>query len=272
MPPALLAALGAERATPVAGGCIHRCYRVLIGGVPHFAKVNDARLADAFAAEADGLEALRAPGIRAPQPLRHGVAGGHAFLLLEFLELEDQGDFAALGCMLAVAHRSAGPAFGWRRDNYIGSTPQANAWCEEWSTFFRERRLAPQLALARKNGFRLELGRAEEVLNDHHPQPALLHGDLWSGNVAFLTDGEPVLFDPAVYYGDREADLAMTELFGGFPAAFYAAYNAVDPLERGYEKRKHLYNLYHLLNHLNLFGGGYLAQVRSTLRLLLDAL
>jgi protein-ribulosamine 3-kinase len=272
MQPALLAALGAQSATPLAGGCIHRCYRVLIGGVARFAKVNEARLADAFAAEADGLQALHAAAIRAPHALRHGAAGGQAFLLLEFLELQANGDFAALGHMLATAHRRASAAFGWHRDNYIGSTPQANAWCDDWASFFCERRLTPQLELARKNGFDLDLGAATETLKGHRPQPALLHGDLWRGNAAFLANGEPVLFDPAVYYGDREADLAMTELFGGFPPAFYEAYNAVYRLEPGYAKRKHLYNLYHLLNHLNLFGAGYLAQLRSTLRLLLDAL
>ena len=110
-----------------------------------------------------------------------------------------------------------------------------------------------------------------DVLAQHHPQPSLLHGDLWSGNAALLAGGAPVLFDPAVYYGDREADLAMTELFGGFPREFYAAYEAAYPLPAGYELRKHLYNLYHLLNHLNLFGGGYLAQVKATLSLLLDS-
>ena len=169
--------------------------------------------------------------------------------------------------MLAAAHREAGPRFGWSRDNYIGSTPQANGWCDDWAEFWRERRLRPQLELAARKGF--NLGRIDPVpvLQNHKPQPALLHGDLWSGNAGFTADG-PVVLDPAVYYGDREADLAMTELFGGFPREFYDAYNKAWPLESGYPRRKHLYNLYHLLNHLNLFGGGYLAQVKATLRLL----
>jgi fructosamine-3-kinase len=268
----LLEALGAEDAEPVPGGCVHRCYRITIDGATRFLKVNEARFADAFAAEADGLEALRAAGVRAPQPYRHGARGEYAFLVLEFVELRTSGDWAALGRMLAQAHRQTGPRFGWPRDNTIGSTEQKNGWCDDWKTFFAERRLAPQLALAERNGFRFELSAAVEILRGHRPQPSLLHGDLWSGNAAFTPEGAPVLFDPAVYYGDREADLAMSELFGGFPREFYAAYKAAYPLEPGYAVRKHLYNLYHLLNHLNLFGGGYAGQVRSTLRLLLGSL
>jgi fructosamine-3-kinase len=204
--------------------------------------------------------------MRVPQPLGHGVAAGRAWLLLEYLELTGKKDFAALGRMLAEGHRKPGPRFGWQRDNYIGSTPQQNGWCDDWSEFWIERRIRPQLALAKHNGFALSVPEFS-VLQGHEPAPSLLHGDLWSGNVGF-TPGGPVVFDPAVYYGDREADLAMTELFGGFPQEFYRAYNEAWPLEPGYQRRKHLYNLYHLLNHLNLFGGGYLAQVESTLRLL----
>src|SRR5262245_18398887 len=168
--------------------------------------------------------------------------------------------------MLANAHRKPGPRFGWQRDNYIGSTPQQNGWCNDWIVFWVTRRLEPQISLARDKGFDVSLP-STRMLESHRPQPALLHGDLWSGNAGFTAEG-PVVFDPAVYYGDREADLAMTELFGGFPREFYRAYNEAYPLPGGYEQRKHLYNLYHLLNHLNLFGGGYLGQVKSTLRLL----
>jgi protein-ribulosamine 3-kinase len=261
----MLEGLGITDAQPVSGGCIHRCYRATLAGRTVFLKTNDARFADAFAAEADGLTALRKAGCTAPEPLAHGTA----YLLMEFVEFKPRGDFAALGRMLAALHGSHGEAFGWRRDNYIGATPQKNDRCSNWAQFWREKRLEPQLALARSKGFALEVPDVSRLLEGHHPAPSLLHGDLWSGNAAFLASGAPVLFDPAVYYGDREADLAMTELFGGFPPEFYSAYGA---LPAGYEVRKHLYNLYHLLNHLNLFGGGYLAQVKTTLRLLADAL
>ncbi|HEX6157170.1 MAG TPA: fructosamine kinase family protein [Burkholderiales bacterium] len=224
-----------------------------------FRKEAAAERAHAFAAEADGLEALR-PYARVPRVLDRGIENGTAFILLEHLDLERGGDYAALGRMLAALHRQTGPRFGWARDNYIGLSPQQNAWCDSWSEFWRERRLRPQ---AERAGVRIDLDRIEL----HQPPPSLLHGDLWSGNAGFTAEG-PVIYDPAVYYGDREADLAMTELFGGFPRAFYDGYNEVFPLPDGYERRKHLYNLYHLLNHLNIFGGSYLGQVNATLRFL----
>jgi protein-ribulosamine 3-kinase len=258
--------LGIESPSRVTGGCIHECYRVRIKGNTLFLKCNAAAFEDAFAAEADGLAGLRAAGYRAPDPGAHGIAARRAYLLMEFLDLKGGVDFPALGRMIAQAHRKSGQRFGWNRDNYIGTTPQSNTWSDDWSTFWFEQRMKPQLELAAKRGFRLhEIPR--HPLQGHRPQPSLLHGDLWSGNVSF-TPGGPVVFDPAVYYGDREADLAMTELFGGFPREFYDAYNQAFPLPAGYEKRKHLYNLYHLLNHLNLFGRSYLGQVEETLGLL----
>jgi len=213
-------------------------------------------------AEVDGLRALGAV-VRVPRILEHGAD----FVLLEQLDLKRSGDWSALARMLAALHRTTGPRFGWHTDNYIGATPQINSWRDDWSVFFNECRLAPQLALAKKNGYAVEIHGALKVLEGHKPKPSLLHGDLWAGNAGFINEG-PVLFDPAVYYGDREADLAMTELFGGFPSEFYRAYNEAWPLDEGYERRRPMYNLYHLLNHLNLFGGGYLGQVKSTLRLL----
>jgi fructosamine-3-kinase len=263
---ALRRQLGIAAAESVSGGCIHRCYRVSIAGAGRFLKVNSGAHADVFAAEAEGLSALRACQLRAPEPLAHGVAGEEAYLLLELLELQGTGDFAAFGRMLATAHRKPAPRFGWPRDNYIGSTPQHNGWCDDWMEFWVARRMAPQISLARERGFDVGMPPTH-LLENHRPQASLLHGDLWSGNAGFTAAG-PVVFDPAVYYGDREADLAMTELFGGFPREFYAAYNEVFPLPAGYEKRKHLYNLYHLLNHLNLFGVGYLGQLKANLGLL----
>lgn len=252
------------------GGCIHRCYRASIGGTTRFVKLNAADCADAFAAEADGLAHLQAAGWRTPMPISHGVVAGQAYLVMEHLDLKGPRDFAALGRMLAAAHRQHGTRFGWQRDNCIGATPQGNGWSDDWAQFWRERRLGPQLRLARANGFDLVIESLDFVLQGHRPEPTVLHGDLWSGNAGFTPQG-PVVFDPAVYYGDREADVAMTELFGGFPAEFYAAYDKAYPLDPGYAKRKHLYNLYHLLNHLNLFGRSYLEQVNATLGLLLGA-
>jgi len=233
--------------------------------VKGFRKEAAPERADAFAAEAHGLEALR-PHIRVPKVLDLGIKGGKAFILLEHLDLRGGGDYAALGRMLAAVHRQTGPRFGWARDNYIGLAQQQNGWCDDWAQFWVTRRMEPQLSLARDKGFNVSMPSLH-LLQNHKPQPSLLHGDLWSGNAGFTAEG-PVVFDPAVYYGDRETDLAMTELFGGFPPAFYRAYNEAFPLAPGYERRKHLYNLYHLLNHLNLFGGGYLGQVTATLRLL----
>ncbi len=162
-------------------------------------------------------------------------------------------------------------------DNWIGRTPQPNGWQHDWIAFRREQRLGFQLQLAAQNGFggalqrdgEQLLARLDGLFDGYVPVPSLLHGDLWGGNHGFLADGTPVVFDPALYVGDRECDLAMSELFGGFAADFYAAYRASWPLDAGYAVRKTLYNLYHILNHANLFGGGYAAQAaRMTAALL----
>jgi len=225
-----------------------------------------------FEAEAEGLAALRAAGIRAPEPFLAGLRENEAFIEMQYLELDGRADWAALARMLATLHRSTGPRFGWEKENWIGLSPQKNGWSDDWVAFYRDFRLIPQLARAGlMKDSEVLLKNLNAFFENHAPVPSLLHGDLWSGNVGFTRAG-PVIFDPAVYYGDREADLAMTELFGGFPAAFYAAYRAAWPLDPGYDVRKHLYNLYHLLNHLNLFGSGYLGQVKATLGLLLRAL
>lgn len=223
-----------------------------------------------YASEFAGLAALRAAGARAPEPYAHGLRAGEAFIEMERLDLGGRPDWPALARMLATLHRNTGERFGWGSDNWIGLSPQRNAWTEDWAAFFWEFRLLPQLSKA-------NLLREAKNLNikaffkTYQPVPSLLHGDLWSGNVGFTAQG-PVVYDPAVYYGDREADIAMTELFGGFPDSFYRAYDEELPLDAGYAKRKHLYNLYHLLNHLNLFGAGYRGQVQATLGLLLGAL
>ncbi|MGC2520561.1 MAG: fructosamine kinase family protein [Burkholderiales bacterium] len=266
-----------ERMLPAPGGCIHRSFVVEGGDERFFVKTNDAGFADAFAAEADGLAALIAAGAPAPRPICHGGDERHAWLAMQFLPLGGAGDFAVLGRVLAALHSTHGERHGWHRDNHIGATPQRNAYSESWSGFWRNQRLLPQLELARKNGLGKRLAEKggklvaalPQLLAGHEPAPSLLHGDLWSGNAGFLAGGAPVLFDPAVYYGDREADLAMTELFGGFPRAFYGAYRDIAPLDAGYAARKALYNLYHVLNHANLFGGGYVAQAETMIERLL---
>ena len=167
--------------------------------------------------------------------------------------------------------------FGFAHDNFIGTTPQPNGWKVDWIDFWREHRLGFQLQLAEQNGYGGQLQSLGEKLmdalpaffKDYTPQPSLLHGDLWNGNHAYLQDGTPTIFDPATYYGDRECDLAMTELFGGYSEDFYTAYRAAFPLDAGYATRKTLYNLYHILNHANLFGGGYARQAEGMIRRLL---
>jgi protein-ribulosamine 3-kinase len=263
----------------VSGGCIHQSFRVEANGGRFFLKLNQPEVADAFTAEADGLQALRAAGARAPEPLGHGHTGDHAFLLLEYLDLGDPNNaMRALGAALATMHSHAGEAYGWHRNNYIGTTAQINTPQREWIGFWGECRLRPQSELAGRNGYEHIASLCEKLIDalptllaGHEPVPSLLHGDLWSGNAGTLDDGTPVLFDPAAYYGDAETDLAMTELFGGFSADFYAGYRSARPIHTGYERRKPLYQLYHLLNHLNLFGAGYMRQCESTMLALLEA-
>ena len=171
-----------------------------------------------------------------------------------------------MGEQLAELHRISNPRFGWQQQNTIGSTPQINTWSEDWVDFFTQHRLGYQWQLARRRGFRSSTSIEQffavvpSFFRDYQPQPSMVHGDLWSGNAGFSIQGEPIIYDPALYFGDREVDIAMTELFGGFPSEFYAAYNRAFPLDSGYNQRKTLYNLYHILNHYNLFGGSYGSQ------------
>ncbi len=253
----------------IGGGDINQAMRVQGEGRDFFVKTNTASRLAMFEAEAAGLREIAVSGtVRVPEPICWGVAGTNAYLVMEFLEFARSGDGAVLGQQLAALHRVSRKDFGWDRENTIGSTPQINNPSLDWIEFWRERRLRYQFDLARDNGYGGKLQRYGEQLLDtldgffsgYRPQPALLHGDLWSGNHGYLRSGQPIIFDPAVYYGDREADIAMTELFGGFSADFYASYREAWPMDAGYSTRKHLYNLYHILNHLNLFGGGYQGQ------------
>ena len=276
---ALADAIAAATGTPFApqstrtahGGDISDAFTLSDGTRRFFVKTQPAARLDMFEAEAAGLADLAAAqAVRVPAVIAHGKAAGRAYLVLEALSLGGRGDAARLGRQLAQQHRVSAARFGGARDNWIGSTPQPNGWLDDWIAFWRERRLGHQLALAARNGYGGALQRDGEALlarvadffTGCRPQPSLLHGDLWGGNHGFLDDGTPVIFDPAVYYGDRECDLAMSELFGGFAPAFHAAYREAWPLDAGYAVRKHLYNLYHVLNHANLFGGGYAAQAQ----------
>jgi fructosamine-3-kinase len=248
-----------------------------------FVKTADAAALPRLVAEVAGLAALRATGsVRVPDVLACGLCDGRARLELEYLDLRglDRACGAALGQQLAALHGHVGERFGFDGDNFIGGLPQENAWRDNWALFFAERRLRPQLRWAIGNGMERQLAdrglalaeRLGAFFLDYRPRPSLLHGDLWSGNASALADGTPVIFDPAVYYGDREADIAMSELFGGFPESFYAGYRAAWPLDAGYETRKTLYNLYHVLNHFNLFGAAYLGQARRMIEKLLAEL
>ena len=269
-------------ARSAAGGSINAAWRVESDQGPVFLKTNRRAAAPMFSAEVDGLAALEDSGcVTVPRPLCHGETASVAFLLLECIDLDGGKTKPAarrLGRDLARLHRQEQRDFGWRADNFIGSTPQPNTRDEDWSRFFGKHRLHYQLQLASANGYSEVTRRGADVLAalprllaDHQPAPSLLHGDLWGGNWGASADGTPWLFDPAVYCGDREADLAMTRLFGGFPDDFYQAYAAEWPLPSGWQERIELYNLYHVLNHLNLFGSGYLGQARSTIEGLLAA-
>ena len=240
-----------------------------IGETACFIKLNRAEKAGMFEAEYEGLEALaQSATVRVPAPVCTGSNESSCWLVLEYLALGGERNPARLGMELAEMHRHTGEQHGWHRDNTIGLTHQANTPDRDWIRFWKERRLGFQLDLARKNGYSGRIQeQGEQLIEDlgalftaYQPQPSLLHGDLWSGNHGYTAGGVPVIFDPAVYYGDRETDIAMTELFGGYEPEFYAAYDSHYPLDDGYRVRKWLYQLYHVLNHLNLFGSGYLGQ------------
>ncbi len=265
---------------PVYGGDINHSYRLhLSNGKRVFLKCNTTQNAPLFTAEAAGLEALRERGvIGVPQPLAVGTDEGRhiSFLILEYVESAQpvKDYWEIFGHELAALHRAAQPPltggpFGFSADNFIGTTPQRNTLSASWVAFFRDFRLLPQIELARDildPGTSRRLSRVLEHLEDYLPEPAfpsLLHGDLWSGNAVCGPDGKAWILDPAAYIGHFEAELAMTELFGGFPESFYSAYHEGNPIDTDYAERRNLYNLYHLLNHLNLFGTSYLRAVRE---------
>ncbi len=266
-----------ERAVPVGGGSINQAHRLDTNEGRFFVKVNHADHHPVlFEAEADGLRRLAATStIRVPQVLAHGEDHDDAFLLLEHIDsgLKDRTFWERFGRELAALHGHTAASFGLDRPNHIGSLDQANTPDADWPTFLVRHRLEPMLKLARDKrkvepGTVLRFERLFNRLPDLFPlePPALLHGDLWSGNLLCAAGGSPVLIDPAVYYGHREMDLAMTRLFGGFDEAFHAEYRNAWPLEPGWEERVDLCNLYPLLVHVNLFGGGYVQQVEAVMK------
>lgn len=272
---------------PVHGGDIHRSFAARYC-LPDqdtksvFIKQNDLSHSAVLESEFSSLQRMvNEYGLDYPRPIGFYQSEQACYLLMAFHRLG--GGFATisadkigaeLGEMLAQQHKIFDSQFGWMEDNFIGLTPQPNKHCDQWVEFYRERRLESQLSLARNRGLSKQLNdgvvelmnHLEVFFHNYEPQPSLLHGDLWSGNFSIDLDTQkPLLFDPAPYFGDREADIAMTELFGGFPAGFYTAYQQHFPLHEGYERRKPLYNLYHALNHFNLFGSGYAGMVGSLL-------
>jgi fructosamine-3-kinase len=260
----------------VGGGDISAAWRVDSIDDIVFVKTAGLDSLDMLEAEAEGLRELGdANAIRVPKVLRTGSTGNDAYLAIEWIEFErpTSDTERLLGQQLAVMHRCSKERCGWHRDNTIGLTPQHNQWSDDWVEFYRKHRLGFQLRLAASNGFAGELQAAgtrlnenlEALFSDYEPTASLLHGDLWGGNWA-ASNGLPVIFDPAVYYGDRETDIAMTQLFGGFGREFYSAYQDSWPMQTGYEDRLKLYQLYHVLNHLNLFGGSYLGRAMQLIR------
>lgn len=266
----------------ITGGCINHCVKLGDGQRSFFVKLNEVHALDMFVAEAKGLECLSlTETVRVPDPVVWGQTQDSAFLVLEYISLESLTRRSArlFGERLAKMHRHTGQAFGWFRDNTIGSTFQCNSWNDSWPQFWAEHRLGFQFRLACENGLSAAISKKGERLlskidcffKNYRPVPSVVHGDLWSGNIAGDDQGNPVIFDPAVYYADREVDIAMTELFGGLNSIFYQSYDETWPLDDGYRARKPLYNLYHILNHYNLFGGQYSTQVSKMIdRLLFD--
>lgn len=269
-----------KQTEPVSGGCINSAFILEGENQSFFIKLNRQHLRGMFEAEFSGLQEIaQSKTVKVPTPIVCGVSGNHSFLVMEKLVLGSGTvkSSVELGQQLAALHQIKQPYFGWHQNNTIGSTEQINDASNDWLSFWKNHRLGFQLSLAEKGGYRGSLIRSGELLaesldcffRDYTPQPSLLHGDLWSGNASVTEDRSPVIYDPACYYGDREADIAMTELFGGFGADFYAAYDESFPLHQEYLVRKKLYNLYHILNHLNLFGEGYLHQAESLIDSLL---
>lgn len=258
------------------GGSVNLAWHIQGSGQQFFVKLNQRERLEQFANEQWSLQKLAQQDvIRVPKVICHGQTLDKAFLVLEYLPLQTESTLGwqQLAEQLAKLHARHDQAmFGFDWDNYIGLTVQPNQWQNNWSRFFAEQRLGWQLQLLAEQGFGFGnidtmVEQARQLLAQHKPQPSLLHGDLWRGNIGFLADS-PVIFDPACYFGDREVDLAYSHLYGRFPESFYQRYEEVFPLSEGYQQRRMLYNLYHILNHANQFRGSYLLQAQDYIKLL----
>lgn len=261
----------------LSGGSINQAFRLKTSRGDFFLKYNDAsRYPEMFRKEAEGLKLLKAPGIiEVPGVLLAAEDENHAFLLLEFVDqgIEKPDFWDDFGEKLARLHQVKAQQFGLDHDNYMGSLYQYNHFHDTWSEFFIVERLERQIKLAREQGNikRSDVQAFERLylrLDEIFPpcQPSLLHGDLWSGNFITSASGFACLIDPAVYFGHPETDIAMSTLFGGFSNRFYEAYASHNVLEKGWRERLPVYNLYPLMVHVNLFGGGYLGSVQQILK------
>ena len=262
----------------IAGGDINQAFLVQGESAQYFVKLNDDSNYSMFQAEALGLKTIaESESIRVPQVICDGLCEGASFLVLEYLRLGGVGQTEILARKLADMHKVEHNRFGFVSDNFIGSTAQCNEFKDSWIEFFAEQRLGFQFDLLERKGAPASLlanGRKltielDKFFEGYSPKPSLVHGDLWQGNYGFTQETDPVIYDPACYYADHEVDLAMMELFGSPGAPFFTAYHRYYPIHSGYSKRKPLYNLYHILNHANLFGGGYAAQAEGIIERLL---
>jgi fructosamine-3-kinase len=259
------------RLTPVSGGDSHPAARLQSGDERWFVKWDSASRLRQFETELDALRALTVDGGPVlPTGLAAGSNATSAWLITEWLDFQPSGDARGFGRSLARMHRRSQAGFGWREANYLGASRQDNRPSESWPEFWWSRRLEPQIERALDSGLAptadlATVRAASDHLLGHAPRPALVHGDLWGGNHAYLTDGSPAIFDPAPYFGDRETDLAMMRLFGGFHPSVFEAYAEAWPLPSGSEDRLALYQSYHLLNHYNLFGAGWGSRVAQSL-------
>ncbi|MCB0646167.1 MAG: fructosamine kinase family protein [Saprospiraceae bacterium] len=261
-------------ADSISGGDISQAFLLSTDQGRFFVKINDSRQAlDMFRKEGEALKAMVSAGVKAPHVCLSGAFEDSAFLVMEYIAPgpKSRTSMEELGQSLARLHQHHGEQFGWNEDNYIGSLVQTNQWHDTWATFYITERLWPQLSMAKARGYHVGSMDKDQMISkmltyQDEVFPSLLHGDLWAGNYISGSYGQAYLIDPAVYFGDREVDLAMTKLFGGFSNDFYSAYDEVLPLKQGFNERIELYQLYYLLVHLNLFGSSYLPQVSSIMR------